>query len=34
MKDELVYGAHNYKSLPVVFARGQGVYVWDPEGRP
>ncbi|KYK61433.1 ornithine aminotransferase [Drechmeria coniospora] len=25
--------AHNYHPLPVVFARAQGVNVWDPEGR-
>ncbi|MES2734127.1 MAG: ornithine--oxo-acid transaminase [Bacteroidota bacterium] len=27
------YGAHNYHPLPVVLARGEGVYVWDVEGR-
>ena len=27
------YGAHNYHPLPVVLSRGEGVYVWDPEGR-
>lgn len=27
------YGAHNYKPLPVVFARAKGVHVWDPEGK-
>jgi len=27
------YGAHNYEPLPVVIAKGEGVYVWDPEGR-
>jgi ornithine--oxo-acid transaminase len=27
------YGAHNYHPLPVVAARGKGVYVWDPEGN-
>ena len=27
------YGAHNYHPLPVVLARGEGVYVWDPEGN-
>lgn len=27
------YAAHNYHPLPVVFARAQGVNVWDPEGR-
>ncbi len=27
------YGAHNYHPLPVVLSRGDGVYVWDPEGK-
>jgi ornithine--oxo-acid transaminase len=27
------YSAHNYKPLPVVLSRGEGVYVWDVEGR-
>lgn len=27
------YGAHNYKPLDVVLARGQGVWVWDVEGN-
>lgn len=27
------YGAHNYHPLPVVLAKGDGVYVWDPEGN-
>ncbi len=27
------YGAHNYHPLPVVLAKGKGVYVWDPEGN-
>lgn len=27
------YGAHNYHPLPVVIARGEGVYVWDVEGN-
>jgi ornithine--oxo-acid transaminase len=27
------YGAHNYHPLPVVLSRGEGVYVWDPEGN-
>ncbi len=26
-------GAHNYKPLDVVLARGEGVYVWDTEGN-
>ena len=27
------HGAHNYHPLPVVLARGEGVYVWDVEGK-
>ena len=27
------YGAHNYHPLPVVLSRGEGVYVWDVDGR-
>ena len=27
------YGAHNYHPLPVVLAKGEGVYVWDCEGK-
>jgi ornithine--oxo-acid transaminase len=27
------YGAHNYHPLPVVLQRGQGVFVWDVEGK-
>jgi len=27
------YGAHNYHPLPVVLSKGEGVYVWDPEGN-
>lgn len=27
------YNAHNYHPLPVVLARGEGVHVWDVEGR-
>ncbi|NLI23275.1 MAG: ornithine--oxo-acid transaminase [Bacteroidales bacterium] len=27
------YGAHNYHPLPVVLDRGEGVYVWDTDGR-
>lgn len=30
---EETYGAFNYKPLDVVLARGEGVYVWDVEGR-
>lgn len=27
------YGAHNYHPLPVVLAKGKGVFVWDVEGK-
>ena len=27
------YGAHNYHPLPVVLSRGEGVYVWDVDGK-
>lgn len=27
------FGAHNYHPLPVVLSRGEGVHVWDVEGR-
>lgn len=27
------FGAHNYHPLPVVLNRGQGVYVWDIDGK-
>jgi ornithine--oxo-acid transaminase len=30
---EETYGASNYKPLDVVLTRGQGVYVWDVDGR-
>src|ERR1700681_1002677 len=30
---EARYGAQNYKPLDVVLTRGQGVYVWDVDGR-
>jgi ornithine--oxo-acid transaminase len=33
MKLEDKYGAHNYHPLPVVLAKGEGVYLWDPEGK-
>ena len=29
----LHYGAHNYHPLPVVLNRGEGVYLWDVEGK-
>lgn len=27
------HGAHNYHPLPVVLAKGEGVYLWDVEGK-
>jgi len=30
---EAQYGAHNYHPLPVVLTRGEGVFVWDVEGK-
>lgn len=27
------YGAHNYHPLPVALEKGEGVYVWDVEGK-
>ena len=27
------YGAHNYRPLPVVLTKGEGVFVWDVEGK-
>lgn len=30
---EWKYGAHNYKPMPVVLNKGEGVYVWDVEGK-
>ena len=27
------YGAHNYHPLPVVLSKGDGIYVWDVEGK-
>lgn len=30
---EAKYGAHNYHPLPVVLERGEGVYVWDVDGK-
>lgn len=36
--DELIalenqFGAHNYHPLPVVLSRGEGVYLWDVDGK-
>ncbi len=33
IKREEQYGAHNYHPLPVILDRGEGVYVWDVEGK-
>ncbi len=33
MELEERHGAHNYHPLPVVLAKGEGVHLWDPEGR-
>jgi len=33
MEMEERYGAHNYHPLPVVLAKGDGVFLWDPEGK-
>jgi len=33
MDRESKYGAHNYHPLPVVLERGEGVFVWDVEGK-
>ncbi len=30
---ESKHGAHNYHPLPVVLSRGEGVFVWDLEGK-
>ena len=27
------YGAHNYHPLPIVLSKGEGVYLWDVEGK-
>ncbi|MTI22882.1 ornithine--oxo-acid transaminase [Fulvivirga sp. RKSG066] len=33
IKLEEKHGAHNYYPLPVVLSKGEGVYVWDVEGK-
>ena len=33
IKIEEKFGAHNYHPLPVVLAKGDGVFVWDVEGK-
>ena len=31
MEDQ--FGAHNYHPLPVVLSKGEGVFLWDVEGK-
>jgi ornithine--oxo-acid transaminase len=33
LEDAERYSAHNYHPLPVVLTRGEGIWVWDVEGR-
>ena len=33
IEKESKYGAHNYHPLPVVLSKGEGVYVWDVNGK-
>src|SRR2546430_13593615 len=33
IEKEGLFGAHNYKPIPVVIERGEGVFVWDVEGK-
>jgi ornithine--oxo-acid transaminase len=33
IRKDQTYGAHNYHPLPVVIAKAEGVWVWDPEGN-
>ena len=33
LEKEERYGAHNYHPLPVVLNRGEGVFVWDVDGK-
>ncbi len=33
MELEDQYGAHNYHPIPVVLSKGEGVFVWDVEGK-
>jgi ornithine--oxo-acid transaminase len=32
-KLEDIYGCHNYAPLEIVCERGEGVYLWDVEGK-
>ena len=33
MDREAQFGAHNYHPIPVVLEKGEGVFVWDVEGK-
>lgn len=33
IEQEEQYGAHNYHPLPVVLSKGEGVHVWDVDGK-
>ncbi len=33
IEKEEKFGAHNYHPLPVVLERGEGIYVWDTDGK-
>ena len=33
MEREDRFGAHNYHPIPVVIEKGEGVFVWDVEGK-
>ena len=33
IEKENIYGAHNYHPLPVVLEKGEGVFVWDVDGK-
>lgn len=33
MNREARYGAHNYHPIPVVLERGEGIFVWDVDGK-
>lgn len=33
MIEKKKYGCHNYHPLPVVLERGEGLYVYDVEGK-
>ena len=33
LERENKYGAHNYHPLPVMLTKGEGVFVWDVDGK-